>query len=579
MVQFFGSQTVTGDNTSDELVYGAHLQAWMIFEYDFTGEYESENPDDLIATNFKWLADNGYNHLLLDAMDPEEGTYFFECELLKKNEYTPGTVIFDAVMREAKKRDISVFADLTVLAWRLDDYLTEIHSIGGTPLSTAEVANVCETLINKYGVDGIVAETFPTEYASSIHQVTQKFGARYIHKFDNQNGDCDILMSEDYVGFASTAKEIEALEETGAEANNIGLFSALFGHAEILDIPGWVKVGGKYGLPDGAEKNVMLFRAVQFGCDGYFWMSADGEEGLAEFKEFDVSEIKKWINLFRENTEKKPVANCIIAFTPDTEEGEGFLLLDHGFGPVSNALNLAGYSIRTTYNEVMEDADFYVVFALGQDIEEEIALEFPNDVMNVFDKEKPIWIVPQGIGTGDNWKEILKHVGVNPNKSYSTLTNRINEVEYCGYETPWNCFTIWEYPNVTTGISVNDVDGETLISTNIAGEKIALVTKNNDNYLINSNTPHLLTTYAFHTMISCDLTEPFFGYGITGKKSAFFALEDTNLSVRLPFEAGENISIFEFDSDGNHSKTTNINYEGEFKTKLKKHELVIITKS
>jgi hypothetical protein len=42
--------------------------------------------------------------------------------------------------------------------------------------------------------------------------------------------------------------------------------------------------------------------------------------------------------------------------------------------------------------------------------------------------------------------------------------------------------------------------------------------------------------------------------------------------------ASQNISIFEFDSNGNHNKTTNINHEGELKIKLKKHELVIYHK-
>lgn len=566
-----------------DFTLGLHIAAWTLIEYDWSGNPEDADWETNVIRNLDWISKTGYNTLLIDVMEPWHGTYFFRSDILKENGYNEYTDAMGLVVEKAHDHDITVFADTTVLAWRLDDYQTERYDIKGNKLSIEQVQKVIKTLLDEYDFDGIVEESYPLEYVEGIAQVVhERPGKVYIHKFDDPWNNADVFMSEDYVGFLSSSTHAKKVSKTGAAANTIGLFNALFGHAKAVGKPGWVKVTTDgYDLDEGASHNVMLLRAVQFNADGYFWMPSkeNGRELLRNNAPImDVNLLSYSLNRLRTPLEEKPVANFVVSlpFRKEEEYREAsYLFMVHAFGPVSNGFMLSGYDIQTTYNEVLPDADAYVVFAIGT--VEEVTVDVSDEVLDLLEKEqyKPVVCVVWGITDTGNWRKALSYLGVS-NEGISIVEGSIDEVVYDGYTISWSPPVIWEYPVHTSVIGLKDVSGDVLVTGKKNGKDIALIIKNENRYLVNANALHLETSFIFDRLLNNTVHEPFYGYGVSGKRSAFLALKDTPLAVELPFEEGEEIRLTLFGSDGILQTDETVLYAAPLRTTLNQYELLIV---
>lgn len=579
-----------------ELVLGLHIAAWTLFEYswietkperDFlTGKDSHPDWKKNVVRNLNLLKRRGYTVLLLDVMIPEEGTYFFKSKILKKRGYK---FYFDAlgfIIEEAHKREMKIFAEHTILAWRLDDWQTEEYGIGGEELSIEEVKKVTATLLDRYDADGIVEESFPLEYVKAIKEVVkERPGKIYIHKFDDPWNNADIFMSEDYVGFLSSPEHIEKVDETGAAGNTLGLFNALFAHAKAVGKPGWVKVTtNEFDLPEGASHNVMLLRAVQFNSNGYFWMSDYEEVGdiiLTNERIVNPKLLRAYLNRFRIKIEEKPIINFVLSLPFDTDEeyrDASYLFLLHAFGPISNGFMLAGYDIRVTYNRFLPDANGYIVFAMGNAQDE--TLDLSSNMLELLKRKEPAMFVVWGITDTGNWKSLLGAFGVSSDWDASITDEGIDEVTYAKTTVPWKTPTIWEYPVQTSILRPKDVvSGRVLVAGKRDDADVALIIEKGNKYLVNANALHLHTTFVFNQIVAGNLLEPFYGYGVAGRRSAFFALEDTPLVINLPFKNEERIYITKFNSDGKIVKDEGMTYAAPLKTTLKKYDLLIIGKS
>lgn len=568
--------------SSPEFTLGLHIAAWTLIEYDWSGNPEDADWKTNVARNVDWISKTGYNTLLIDVMEPWHGTYFFNSDVLKENGYNAYTDVMGFIVEKVHEYGMTVFADTTVLAWRLDDYQTKKYGIKGDKLTIEEVQKVTATLLDEYGFDGIVEESYPLEYVEGIAHVVHEYpGKVYIHKFDDPWNNADVFMSEDYVGFLSSAKHAEKVSRTGAAANHIGLFNALFGHAKAVGKPGWVKVTTDgYDLDEGASRNVMLLRAVQFHVDGYFWMPSkeNGRELLRNNDPvMDVDLLSLYLNRLRTSLEEKPVANFVVSlpFRREEEYREAsYLFMVHAFGPVSNGFMLSGYDVQTTYNEVY-DADAYVVFAMGT--VEEVTLDVPDEMLNLLEKEqdKPVICVVWGITDRGNWGKALSYFGIS-HEDIQIVDGSIEEIIYEGYTLSWSPPVIWEYPIHTSVIESKDVFGDVLVTGKRNGKDIALIVKHGNEYLVNANALHLETSFIFDRLLNKTIHEPFYGYGVSGSRSAFFAINNTPLVVELPFEEGEEIRIILFGSDGRLQMDETTVYAAPLRMTLNQYELLIV---
>ena len=568
---------------SKDLTIGLHLSAWTLLEYDWSSGGEGSEWKVTVSRNLDWIKNKGYDSLLLDVMEPEGGTYFFKSDVLKENGYNESQDVMGFVVEEAHKRNMTIFADHTVLAWRLSDDLTEVYGIEGNKLSIEQVEEVTETLLDQYDFDGVVEETYPLEYVEAIAKVVKEHpGKLYIHKFDDPWNNADIFMSEDYVGFLSSPEQVEEVTKTGAEGNNLGYFNELFAHAKVVGKPGWVKVTTDiYDLPEGASHNVMLLRAVQFNSDGYFWMPSE-ENGRELIRNDDpimnVELLSEYITRFRTPAGKKPVANFVLSLPFSGSEDyrdTSIEFLTHTFGPVSNGLMLSGYDIQATYNRFLPDADAYVVFTAGN--VEDMVLGLAPEILDLLEQDKPVIFVVWGFTNRGNWEKALPKLGISADWVGSNTTGEVEDVMYGGREIQWSSPTIWEYPIDTSVLEPQDVTtGEVVVSGKKDGDDIVLISRKGNKYLVNANVLDLQTTYIFNKLLDGNLEEPFYGYGVVGQRSAFLALKDTPVVVNLPFEYGEDIRLTKFSSDGRLVSEEKITYTEPLRTELDMYELLIV---
>ncbi|MFQ5614063.1 MAG: hypothetical protein ACE5H9_18225, partial [Anaerolineae bacterium] len=542
-------QSPTTGAAEAPLTLGLHMSLDLLVEHDYPrGEWvEPEDWPETLARNLDWIVSAGYDTILLDVIDPEG--YLFSSDVLAEQGYNAFPDLLAPFMTAAHARGLTIFADITILAWRLDPDNQAIYRIQGEPLSVGQVQQVVATLLDDYGVDGIVEETFTSEYIAGIHQVARSRGRPYIHKWDDPVGAYDTLMSEDYVGYLDSVAERERLEPIGAAANNLGVMNALFTHGRALGVPTWVKVYGGWGFSPGASQNVFLLRAVQFQADGYFWMSFGEAPNDDWVRGMDTGRLRQWLNRFRTPpTAPRPIANVYVV-QPETTTSPDVagvieLALIHTFGPLSNGLMLAGYDVRTSYDHPLPEAALTVLLVPGGWWDGMVDL--PDEALDILRSDSPAIVVPAlGLPGEGRWREALPLLGISPDWEPDYADEAMPEtVPFAGQTVRWQGFGIWGYSPITSLISPEDVTGEVLVRSQVEGQETALLIRNGNKTFINGNLLNLDTSFVIARLASLPppqsgegrgggLLAPFYGYGILGTRSAFMAMGDTQLQVSL----------------------------------------------
>jgi len=566
------------DSTAQRpLTLGVHLPVWLYAEYDFAaGDWpELDDPRPTIRRNLDWIAQRGYGVLLADVMDAEDGQYFFECPLLRKKRYKTGPAFAKFLVAQAHKRGLKIFGEHTVLAWRLDEYQTRHYKIGGTPLTVDEVKEVTRTILVDCRFDGVVEESFPPKYVAGIYEAAKEAGKPYIHKFDDEAGNADILMSEDYVGHFSSARHAKKVSETGAEANNLGWFNMMFGHAKALGKPGWVKVCGHFDLPSGAARNVLLMRAVQFQCDGYFWMPSS-QDCVKWLGRLDRAGLAAEINRFRARVAERKIANLVIAFAQANEwREEEYLFTVHALGAVTTGAMLAGYDLRTSYGEALPGADAYLVMAIGD--AGELRANIPDDVLALLSGDAPVILVVDGLTRRSAWAKVLEHFAIAIEGE--PTHRRIDRVRFQDHAIRWSPWTIWDYPIRTARIRLTRDAARPVVAGKIGGRQVPLVATAGNKALVNANALHIDASLVINHLLGGTLRQPFTGFGCVGERSAFLAMEDTRLSVEIPFDDGARIRVIEYSADGEKISERPRKYSAPFERRIKRYELVIVERA
>lgn len=559
------------------LTLGVHLPVWLYAEYDFAKDDwpELDDPRRTILRNLDWISKRGYGVLLADVMDAEDGQYFFESPLLKRKRYKEGPAFAKLLVAEARKRGMKIFGEHTILAWRLDEHQTRQYGIGGIPLTVDEVKDVTRTLLLDCGFDGIVEETYPPKYVAGIYEATQEVGKTYIHKFDDEAGNADILMSEDYAGHYSSARHAKSVSKTGAEANNLGWFNMMFAHARALGKPAWVKVCGQFDLPNGASRNVFLMRAVQFQCDGYFWMPAS-EECVKWLGRMDRAKLDDELNRFRAPVARKRTANLVMAFAQANEwKEEQYAFTVHALGAATTGAMFAGYDLRASYGKPLADADAYIVMAIGDT--ELVRGNVRDEIVALLSGDAPVVFVVNGLTRRGPWAKVLAHFGLDIDGD--ALDRRIDTVRFADHNVRWSPWTIWDFPTRTARIRLTGDSARAAVTGKVGGRRIPLVVTAGNKALVNANALHIDAAFIVNHLLDGALREPFTGFGCVGERSAFLAMEDTRISVELPFDDGASIRVIGYSARGEKTGERTQPYAAPFERGMKRYELVIVERA
>lgn len=585
------------------LTLGLHLSIDILAGYDYVeGKWwDTEDWERNMPRNIEWMANAGYDTLLVDTMG-DDGEYYFLSSTLEEQGYLySGFDLLRPLMDEARKYDITVYADITGLAWRILDPTGERYGIPGNPLTVEQVQQVVYEIVEGYGVEGVIEETFLPEYVTGLYEACQQADCTYIRKQYDITGDYDIIMSEDYVGYADNDQLAEILDEKGVLATNLGVMTAVFSHARAIDKPAWVKVYGGWDFSPGGSRNVFYLRAVQFQSDGYFWMDFTSNPNYEWLINMDTEGLRRWLEYLRTPPGPRPIANIYVdwpddktleALDTDTSEETEFMMemsMTETYGPVANGLLMAGYDVQTTYDEPIVDAELIVVIVPGV-IWNDPVEDLSNTALNLLKSDSNVILIPAAVpGDGKNWQKGYSLLGISPDWTIGYTETGMPETAALENQlVRWQGYPIWGYPPTTSLIRPQDVTGEALVTMEIDDEDVVLITRKENKVLINGNLLNLDTSYIFNRL-AADLTgksprllEPFYGYGIVGTRSAFLAAEDDTINVALhyddgtPIPRGARIRLLPFSADGAFMGYTDMNYEGSLQYELARHELLIV---
>jgi hypothetical protein len=577
-----------------KLTLGLHIGIDILAEFNYPDGTWGDDSDweGNLTRNMAWIAESGYDALLMDVILTEG--YAFDSDVLAENGYHAFPDLLGHALGEAHANGLTVYADVTVLAWRLNPYTQEKYDIQGRPLSVEQVQQVVATLIDDYGVDGIIEETYTSDYVSGIYAVTRARGVPYVHKWDDVSGDFDVLMSEDYVGYLDSAALARELEDIGAVGNNLGVMTAVLSHSRALGIPGWVKVYGGWGFSPGASRNVMLLRAVQFQSDGYFWMSFGDDANYHWLTHMDTVDLRAWLDHLRTPPPgPRPVANVYMpwpaADAPDDVVWVMEMAAVHSFGPIANGLMLAGYDVRTTYDAPLSGADLTVVIVPGG-VWDWVGADLPDDVLALLESDARVILVSAtGIPeAGDNWRAALPLLGITPDWEPNYAEAMPETVIFRGATLRWQGFGIYDYPSVTNLIPSADLSGDAFLSAQVDGREVGLIVRRGNNAFLNGNLLNLDASYVITRLALSSrpdartLDAPFYGYGAVGTRSAFMAMGEAELIVHLvredgsAIEEGTPLRVMRFGEGGGLASDEEVTYSAPFRANLARHELAIL---
>lgn len=452
------------------------------------------------------------------------------------------------LVAEAAAYNIDVFVDVQTLSYvglRPEDNPLV------TPPSPADLANVVNELA-AYGIAGISEEMFLAEWYEPVHQACQAAGLTYIHKaiswdfgatghywgttvFDVYP-HCDVLMTEDY-NMALDPPMIAAYEQ----------FPSI---AEVLGREYHIKLSPAHWALQSVTnmENVMLLKAVQSRPEYIYVMTWNKPY-------VDTSDFTEMTGLIQEYARKeaKPICNVVLHLTgdepPDTWDWWEFPCV---LAAISTGAKASGYDIVTTRTPI-DHADVYYVVTRGAWGNWAEPMDIAP-ILPLFDSGKPVFLQVTHVlpYTTPDWQLVRTMLGIDVAEPFDlpfdtgvSVEGQYGGVAYThlrGSTSDHLYLNAIEPGHVTTG--------EVLATGNFLGAEYAFIVRNGNNYFVNGTNLDLRASFPISNLLNDGLQKPAACVANTGNTSVFYALEDTDLHVKLPNRSATEVEWFRRDFDG-----------------------------
>lgn len=334
---------------------------------------------------------------------------------------------------------------------------------------------------------------------------------------------------------------------------------------------------GVTGEAPGATRNLLFLLTLQFRPDAVFAHLSADEYDYAWAMNTITPDVRNWYTYLRGKAGRRPVANVVFD-TPYLAVDSALMHYQrHYIATLISALGLAGYDIEFSKGSPNANADLHVLLT-----EDGALSEGARALVN---GEGPVlWLPVQGIVNDGNIGPDAAAFGLTAGAVTETPAPSPERVDINGQSVHWYTENRQDrfpsfYPSIL-GVTQDD-------STRSAPVGVAVLQEGN-RALINGVALHpeaaIAVTHAITAIAGRPNTvlDPFNGYGVTGTRSAFFAMGATNVNVNLhhddgtPFENGTRIRVARFSRYGNLKEQTEVTYEAPFSEVLRTHELIVV---
>lgn len=509
-----------------------------------------------------------YSIILFNAIPWE---YYFISPTLEKLGWEFGGNLLAPLVEEAHKRDIQVFVDVQSLAWKVrEDY----EDWPGRIPSTDDVVSIVNELIS-YGVDGISEEEFLAEWFFPVYEICTKNNVMYLHKgipydvawFCNEGStafdtyaNCSILMTEDYY-----------MNDDLARNCIIPSFAAGLGKSY------WMKsCPDKWALRSVENmENVMRMRMIQYQPDYVFAMVYN----RSEFEKFNPSSLLPDVQDYV-IPEEKPICNVVVYLTDaagtenNPKDFDAWQLLDVSFSAIANGIMSSGYEIVIT-REPIETADAYYVYTRGGWWDETNILDLPDSIVSLLYGNKTVFLeVAANLpASTSNWQKVRKTFGIDNTifdaifVEYQPILGNYKGISYTHMGSDWSLFNDIRPSNVGSNI---------LATCTHNGNTYALIIKNNNCIFINGAGLDFNASFPISNILNNGLQSTCNCIATTGFVSTFYAISDTNLNIKLPYNT-TSLQWTKIDMNGNvQSGSLSYDENDGYTTHLEKGTLLLM---
>jgi hypothetical protein len=248
---------------------------------------------------------------------------------------------------------------------------------------------------------------------------------------------------------------------------------------------------------------------------------------------------------------------------------------------IVNTFTLLGYRVVSTANSFLPEADaYYLLVAGGAGLGS--SAELPDYVMPLLGGIKPVFVHP-AYGIPDendvaSWAPARALFGL-PGGDTQTLLDAIPEtVDFAGSPVRWGGVHLW-IPRLLERINCVEIDtavAEIVCSSMIGGAEVALLLRNGNRFLVNSNVIHLDTAYILSSLLGGPLNGPATAdIALTRERAAILAEYDTGIDLDLPWNGATRLR--RYDASGALVADTTTDPDGRYTDTLDRGELVIMT--
>ena len=557
---------------------------WLMWVSFQSGQDEGieTNLDD----NFAWMREQGYTHLRFFGIHPS-GQHAFPSPTLDANGY-PNNPLFESVLpilvSKADQWNIVINFD----GWEsLAEANHDTTALGVGYLTSTEIADVVREVL-ALGIEQISDEQFGTTDLQAIYEATSATGAR--HEITNiywwpHPGIADEQLGSVFCYYTYDQTDLDTIWASTYPPSNVGHLHIGAESAHYYGIPFSVAVGSFGNNLNAANwKNILLFSQIQHHPERFSVEEQDTDFTIwnpgFNFMADVGDEILSLETLYDND---RPMANLVL----DLSLVDGYASYPaYEAGNVSvpaivNTFTMLGYRVVATANSCLPEADMYYLLVAGGAGPGSCA-ELPDYVMPLLNGIKPVFLHPAyGIpdeNDSGSWAPARSLFGL-PGGDTQTLVDAIPQsVDFDGSSVRWGGVHLWILPLMERIISseIDDAIAEVVLSSMIDGQDLALLVRNGERFLINSNVIHLDAAFILSSLLGGPLNAPATAdIALSLERTAILAEYDTDIDINLPWS--EMTRLRYYDATGELVSDSSIDLAGHYVTSLARGELVVMT--
>jgi hypothetical protein len=547
--------------------------------------------DQNLEDNLTWMNDQGYTHLRFFGIFANR-VHCFPSPTLNANGY-PRSSYHESVLALLATKCQEHNIVLNFDGWEViaeANYDTAAAGVGY--ITVDELGDVLQEVLS-YGVPMISEEQFGSGYIQEIQSVCSAMGATHetTAALWWQESWASLIADEQLSNVFSFYPYTQAQADSAIAAGNpysllanLGALHYMLEGCRYFNVPTSVAVGSFGTLQAENWRNVLRFVQINHHPDRFSIEEQNTDLTIwnpgFNFMQYVGNDLNSFADMAIAD---RPTVNLVInaaslsapTFLP------AWYASQVDAAAIVNTFAAQGYKVVATVDTVLPEADAYYVLLAGGANSPDVA-SLPDYVPPLLESGEVVFLQPcYGIpddNDGGGWEPLRQYFGL-PSGETETLTYAIpDSVDFGGHFVKWAGVKLYLTPCLER-LRSSDIDtsqASIALVAKVGADDVALVIRNGNKYLVNSNLINIEVSYVFSSLLDGPIVQPAAAdIVIADGKGLIFAEYDTDIEVSLPWSGTSH--LLRYDPEGYPVSDQDTVVAGSYSATLSRGELVILT--